>query len=393
MKNNLFIPKKIRVGFQTRNDTYTKRLAYVIYYDNKGKLRKETSWESWRDKTIDPEEYDNVPTEGFVLNKNVGGRGGWYDERMAYVRVYDPRGFEFEITIPNLLYILENTNSIKGKGLEGEFVYSWDGKDIVLLPICAPDYVELQKFNEKVFRGTTLKVKDLVIGGTYIDKHNSHYIYMGKYDYYAKGYKINDKVFSTYAKMRNYCDKNNIPLYTRNGWGSRIDSLYTEEIGAYNKRYFFYCPDNDCFYSFESISGKLIATISSTPIPNFPEIFEKLEHRTEYSPLDESKNEIVYYTADELYESVQKCYYYRRFSCCCEYVSFCNLRLIDGDSKNCELHSYGEIYKYTSLFHDLGAREGDSNNMIVSYEKIVEILKPYYTKRYLANGKLYDKKG
>lgn len=28
--------------------------------------------------------------------------------------------FEFEITIENLLYILENANPIKGKGLEGE---------------------------------------------------------------------------------------------------------------------------------------------------------------------------------------------------------------------------------------------------------------------------------
>ena len=76
MNSNLFIPNRIRVGFQTRNDTYTKKLAYVIYYDEKGKLRKEPSWNSWRDKKIDPEEFDNVPTEGFVLNKKVGGYAG-----------------------------------------------------------------------------------------------------------------------------------------------------------------------------------------------------------------------------------------------------------------------------------------------------------------------------
>lgn len=66
MNSNLFIPNRIRVGFQTRNDTYTKKLAYVIYYDEKGKLRKEPSWNSWRDKKIDPEEFDNVPTEASV---------------------------------------------------------------------------------------------------------------------------------------------------------------------------------------------------------------------------------------------------------------------------------------------------------------------------------------
>ena len=99
----IFIPKKINVGFQKRNDTYTGKLAYVIYYDETGKLRKETSWNGWRDKKIPNEEFDNVPTEGFVLNKSAGGvehSYGW-DTRKSYCRVYDPRGFEFEIGIEN----------------------------------------------------------------------------------------------------------------------------------------------------------------------------------------------------------------------------------------------------------------------------------------------------
>ena len=114
-----FIPEKIKVGYQRRPDTYTKMLGYVIYYDEKGVLRKEKSWEGWRDSKIDSNEFDNVPTSGFVLNRNVGGGGRYYDERKAAVRVFDPRGFEFEISIPNLLWILENCTSTKGKGLEG----------------------------------------------------------------------------------------------------------------------------------------------------------------------------------------------------------------------------------------------------------------------------------
>lgn len=43
MNTNIFIPTKINVGFQERKDTYTGKLAYVIYFDEKGKLRKETS--------------------------------------------------------------------------------------------------------------------------------------------------------------------------------------------------------------------------------------------------------------------------------------------------------------------------------------------------------------
>lgn len=87
---SIYIPEKIKVGYQNRNDTYTKKLAYVIYYDEKGKLRKETSWNSWRDEKIEPDDFDNEPTRGFVLNKKVGGdRYGW-NPRQTYTRVYDP---------------------------------------------------------------------------------------------------------------------------------------------------------------------------------------------------------------------------------------------------------------------------------------------------------------
>lgn len=142
MDQQLFIPQKIKVGFQNRSDTYTGKLAYVIYYDQKGVLRKKTSWESWRDEQIEPIEFDNVPTSGFVLNKSVGGARASYDwnVRNEYIRVYDPRDFEYEISVPNLLYILRECNCYKGKGLEGNFVYAWWGTELVLLPEDSEDY-------------------------------------------------------------------------------------------------------------------------------------------------------------------------------------------------------------------------------------------------------------
>ena len=39
MKSNIFIPKTINVGYRNRDDTYTGKLAYVIYYAEKCKLR------------------------------------------------------------------------------------------------------------------------------------------------------------------------------------------------------------------------------------------------------------------------------------------------------------------------------------------------------------------
>lgn len=216
MEDKLFIPKRIKVGYQERDDTYTKRLAYVIYYDNKNKIRKEASWLSWcqledsyydnyirddkgqalkdadgkyiiekvlRHKGIPADEYDNVPTEGFVLNKGVGGvkeSYGW-NTRNEYIRVYDPRGFEFEISIRNLLYILENSNSYKGKGLEGEFVYSWDGKDLVLLPCSTIEFQSSQEFTN--LKDMKVSAKELVEGHTYLGKDTESYIYLGKYEW------------------------------------------------------------------------------------------------------------------------------------------------------------------------------------------------------------------
>lgn len=191
MKSNIFIPKTINVGFQNRSDTYTGKLGYVIYYDEKGKLRKEASWNSWRDENIPNEEFENVPMSGFVLNRRAGGveeSWGW-NTRKTYCRVYDPRNFEFEITIENLLFILQNCSMIKGKGIEGELVYGWDGKDLVLLPVESPDYKEISEYNSIVHNNESIKAKDLIVGATYLDKDNKEYVYMGKFDYYSYGYQ------------------------------------------------------------------------------------------------------------------------------------------------------------------------------------------------------------
>ena len=41
MNTLMNIPKVIKVGKQKRSDTYTGELAYVIYIDEKGKVRKD----------------------------------------------------------------------------------------------------------------------------------------------------------------------------------------------------------------------------------------------------------------------------------------------------------------------------------------------------------------
>lgn len=181
MDKKLKIPKIISVGFQQREGTYTGKLAYVIYKDDKGVLRKEKSWQWWRDKAIAPEEFPNEPTSGFVLNKGVGGvrhSYGW-NPRNEYIRVYDPRGFEFEISVANLLFILGECTSTKGKGLEGDFVYSWDGTNLVLLPVDCNEYRESSNFTElQTMKVTKEHMKE---GRTYTHKNTDSLVYMGRH--------------------------------------------------------------------------------------------------------------------------------------------------------------------------------------------------------------------
>ena len=189
----LFMPKKLNVGFVKREDTYTKKLAYVIYYDEKNILRKEKSWNDWRDHSISNEEFDNEPIEGFVLNKHAGGKSYGWNDRYSYIRVYDPRGFEVEIKVDNLLYILEHCSCTKGKGIEGKLVYAWDGTELVLLPVGSQSYKDAKIYSDNLFNGEGIANKDLIVGYTYSTKSGIDLLYLGKFNVYGDYFNANFK--------------------------------------------------------------------------------------------------------------------------------------------------------------------------------------------------------
>ena len=247
----IYIPKTIRVGYVNRSDTYTGKLAYVIYYGQDGKIRKELSWNNWRDKNIEPDEYDNVPTEGFVLNKKIGGHSNGWNHRNSYLRVYDIRNFEVEITPENLVYILENTNSIKGKGLEGEFVYGWDNKNLLLIPTSSPDYQELVSHSKLMRNPQKINSKNIVLGGTYKTKKGEDWIYIGRFNYYE------------YTYSRDY---NTI-----------------KEVNNKGKYYWFYF--NNRFHQLKSLSNRIVECVSNVCVDNYAEIADRLQYDSRFSPV------------------------------------------------------------------------------------------------------------
>jgi hypothetical protein len=330
--SNIFIPKKIMVGFQERTDTYTQKLAYVIYYDEKGLLRKEKSWNSWRKHEIDPAGFDNIPTSGFVLNKKVGGHKYDWNVRNTYVRVYDPRDFEFEITISNLLYILENTNSIRGKGLEGDFVYGWSGTELLLVPTSSPDYSAMVELNDLRHNKAKVSSKDLIIGATYKHKNSLNMVYMGRFDKHEDTQWKGGEVAKNYGKHYYFT-------------GSVIMTL--KSLG-------------DCF----------IDVVDNTCVGNYAELFEWVERSIIYSPIDPSKTEFLEYTIAELTEV---------FSTHRHGIFFTN---ISGNYMEFNVSTYNGYSCYNWSYN--------LNKKFETVEELYRGLKVFYRKRYLANGKLYD---
>lgn len=270
--SNVFVAPKIRVGFQNRDDTFTGQLAYIIYYDEKGKIRKEKSWEGWRDKEIDPKEFENVPTEGFTINKDIKRYSGeWFSSTRTMIRIHDPRGFEFEVTTENLIGILMHTDCLR-RGLIGEFVYAWCGTDLVLLPTNSEEYQTAVKYTSGLAK--KVSAKSLTPGISYKTKREGDVIYIGRMSWYE------------------YPNQNR---YSSNCWeGERLEK----------KVHVFTSDDGKTFIKKSSIEF-LAEPNNDTPVSNYASLVDKFNKKTyankfvkfEFRPVSfnpETKNESYY---------------------------------------------------------------------------------------------------
>jgi hypothetical protein len=343
VNNNIFVPEKINVGFRNRNDTYTKKLAYVIYYDQKGVLRKENSWNSWRDKTIEPKEFQNTPTSGFVLNKKAGGYSTGWNHRQTYCRVYDPRDFEFEITIENLLYILENTSSIIGKGLEGEFVYGWDGTELLLIPTSSPDYREISNFNNKLRNKVNFQGKDLILGATYKFKNNVNRVYMGRFQ------KFNNK----HKEIKEYFFHEKSPHY----------------------------KNNDLFISFKSLSGQIIDIVDDNCIADYAMLMDKMSKLI--SERDHKRDAYIPYTFEQFETYLRKCTYQNHF-----YTENGVKYFVRRYYQYYYYNPKNETFRYDIYGCDNKNRASEKLDSDVSVDSIYKKYKPAYLVTYKYNGEL-----
>ena len=200
---NMFIPKKIKIGFQEREGTYTGKLAYIIYYDEKGKLRKEASWNNWKDDNIATVEFDNVPQSGYIFNKGVQRDGYWGSGR-SVIRVYDNRDFEFEISVDNLMGILMHSDVSKRDIVE-QCVFAWEGTELVLLPVNSKEYQASVAYTAK--QDQKITSKELIEGYTYqAKKLETPLVYIGQREWFDwnNGYENKGKISRKYNYNSKY---------------------------------------------------------------------------------------------------------------------------------------------------------------------------------------------
>ena len=379
----IYIPKQINVGFQSRAGTYTGKLAYIIYYDERGKLRKESSWNSWRDEKIPNEEYDNIPTSGFVLNKKVGGveeSYGW-DPRRTYTRVYDPRGYEFEITIPNLLWILENCNCIRGKGLEGEFVYGWDGKDLLLIPVDAPEYKDYAKNSDIRNKAEYIKSKELKLGYTYKTLRGEEYVYLGKFDRYEYETIYATRQYHTYHSAHDDwrypedIDKTQYVEAPKYMFSTGATLAKTINMG---KHFFFMCLNNTHEYRkpeivvFKSLTRKFF-DVSDEASPEYPNYINDLEHCTMYSTLDFNRVDTVELSPPSFVNELNRLIESQSWWPSSQFISGSMDKIVKVE------------YSKSSKLFMLGVLSYKPEDVVSLYYKI----KPIYKIFYLANGNEY----
>lgn len=402
---SIFVPKKVNVGFQNRKDTYTGKLAYVIYFDKTGKLRKEPSWQGWRDKQIPNEIYDNEPIEGFVLNKKVGGDRYSWNPRQTYTRVYDPRGFEFEITIPNLLWILENCNCIKGKGLEGKFVYGWEGKELLLVPVESPDYKEIEEKSQIRNNNEFIAAKDLIVGGTYETIEGEQYVFMGKFkpwdrecNEYSWAYRSSSNYGNYEYPLDDSWRTDKINSYR---WGGH-PIYYRQKQKAKNEFFFIYLNEDGKHRAehMTKANKKFVRLVSETR-SDYPDMVDILNRYSDYSPEDleaDKMLELPFERFKKMADAAMKEHCWKNFSVGKQKDSHLEPVRVQWNNETNQwviserVVKTREKYRGWSLV-SLGTEtvEEIEEKKFDSLEECYDYIHPFYGERYLKNGYLKER--
>lgn len=197
----VLLPSKHYVGMQDRGTGLPLGFITPWGIDAAAKKRM-SSVDSWagggyygRTKKLEPAIIDNIPMVGFRLTKDI--RTGQYGAVDKW-RIEDPRGFELEITSPNLAELLSLGTFEKGEILD-QCLWGRDGANNVLVSIESEIYKEAVVSTQ--IANSTASWKDVKIGHNIVLQNGVNGVYLGKYhtltrEYHGNSSKEIDSVLS-----------------------------------------------------------------------------------------------------------------------------------------------------------------------------------------------------
>jgi len=138
----------------------------------------------------------NDPQLGFHITKSISRSGGWSGNNKL-IRIFDPRGFELEISVDNLVKLMSMTTFIDGE-CQTECVWGRDGSRNVLLPVNSQLYTDAVA-NTTYSDNKGIKLKDVKFGDNVTLKSNEYNeglvgVYLGLWRLYT----VNDPTCNTY---------------------------------------------------------------------------------------------------------------------------------------------------------------------------------------------------
>jgi hypothetical protein len=132
--------------------------------------------------------YENTPLIGFRLTKSIRRNSSWGAGNVKW-RIEDPRGFELEITSPNMARIMDSCVIDNGEILE-ECVWARLKGDNVLVPVSSDLYQAATRNEERL--ANKVKPSEVERGDEVVLHNGMEGIYLGKFECLQPNYRYQD---------------------------------------------------------------------------------------------------------------------------------------------------------------------------------------------------------
>jgi hypothetical protein len=121
----------------------------------------------------------NLPTAGFKIVQTVKRSREWFGSGATVFRIEDPRGFEFDITGPNMFEIMTSGTVEKGE-IKGECIFARDGAKNALLLVDSEEYRETLNATNLKNAAAKFSLRDVSVGDWVMLADGVEATYLGK---------------------------------------------------------------------------------------------------------------------------------------------------------------------------------------------------------------------